>query len=146
MKLLKPCYLVLLNFLLLGHVSADSGQAVLQVDASLSINHQIEFSQAPFILLEGEPSTLAEEGLGGYKVEMLAQVNVDGSYAVTSKIYNYIRSGYNLLAIKTLSLRLNESDRFSIESKSAGPVSMTVEIVKQAQLSSSSSEFGQAIR
>lgn len=146
MKLLTPFYLVLLNFLLLGHVYADSGQAVLQVDASLTINHQIEFSQAPFILLEGEPSTLAEEGLGGYKVEMLAQANVDGSYAVTSKIYNYIRSGYKLLAIKTLNLRLNESGNLNIESKSAGPVSMAIKIVKQAQLSSDSSKFGQSVR
>lgn len=146
MKLLTPFYLVLLNFLLLDHVHADSGQAVLQVDASLTINHQVEFSQAPFILLEGEPSTLAEEGLGGYKVEMLAQANVDGSYAVTSKIYNYIRSGYNLLAIKTLNLRLNESGNLNIESKSAGPVSMAIKIVKQAQLSSDSSKFGQSVR
>ena len=82
---------VLYTLLAFLTVSADVNKQVLQVDASLSIEQQVEFEKAPFVLLEGEPSTLAEEGLGGYKVELIAKVNQDQSYTLYSKIYNYFR-------------------------------------------------------
>jgi hypothetical protein len=122
-----------------------SVKKVLQINASLTINHQQEFVNAPFILIEGEPSTLAEEGLGGYKVEMIAHRNTDGSYTVQNKVYNYTKSGYNLLGIRPLTLLPHRVEQFEFESTSAGPVLLSAEIVQQAEFNADD-QFGQAIR
>ncbi|MBL4663645.1 MAG: hypothetical protein JKY22_08855 [Flavobacteriaceae bacterium] len=127
-------------------VSADVSKKVLQVDASLSIAEQVEFEKAPFILLEGEPSTLAEEGLGGYKVELIAQLNQDQSYTLYSKIYNYTKSGYTLLGTPSIKLKYQSLGLIEFESEVAGPVSLQVEIVKQAEMSTDELGFDQMVR
>ncbi|MBL4796380.1 MAG: hypothetical protein JKY50_03080 [Oleispira sp.] len=127
-------------------VSADVIKKVLQVDASLSIAQQVEFEKAPFVLLEGEPSTLAEEGLGGYKVELIAQLNQDQSYTLYSKIYNYTKSGYNLLGTPSIKLKYQSLGLIEFESEVAGLVSLQVEIVKQAEMNTEELGFDQMVR
>ena len=127
-------------------VSADVIKKVLQVDASLSIAQQVEFEKAPFVLLEGEPSTLAEEGLGGYKVELIAQLNQNQSYTLYSKIYNYTKSGYNLLGTPSIKLKYQSLGLIEFESEVAGLVSLQVEIVKQAEMNTEELGFDQMVR
>jgi hypothetical protein len=127
-------------------VSAEVTKKVLQVDASLSIAQQVEFEKAPFVLLEGEPSTLAEEGLGGYKVELIAQLNQDQSYTLYSKIYNYTKSGYTLLGSPSIKLKYQSLGLIQFESVAAGEVRLEIEIVKQVDMSSEELSFDQMIR
>lgn len=127
-------------------VSADVSKKVLQVDASLSIAEQVEFEKAPFVLLEGEPSTLAEEGLGGYKVELMAKVNQDQSYTLYSKIYNYTNAGYILLGTPIIKLEYHSVGTIEFVSETAGPVTLELEIVKQASMTTDSSNFGESVR
>ena len=127
-------------------VSADVIKKVLQVDVSLSIAQQVEFEKAPFVLLEGEPSTLAEEGLGGYKVELIAQLNQNQSYTLYSKIYNYTKSGYNLLGTPSIKLKYQSLGLIEFESEVAGLVSLQVEIVKQAEMNTEELGFDQMVR
>jgi len=126
--------------------SADMVKKVLQVDASLSIAQQVEFEKAPFVLLEGEPSTLAEEGLGGYKVELIAASNQDKSYTLYSKIYNYTKSGYTLLGTPSIKLEYQSLGLIEFESEAAGPVSLQVEIVRQAEMNTEELSFDQMVR
>jgi hypothetical protein len=137
---------VLYTLLAFLTVSADVNKQVLQVDASLSIEQQVEFEKAPFVLLEGEPSTLAEEGLGGYKVELIAKVNQDQSYTLYSKIYNYTKSGYNLLGSPSIKLEYQSLGLIEFESKTAGSVSLQVEIVKQAEMNTEELDFDDMVR
>ena len=127
-------------------VSAEVTKKGLQVDASLSIAQQVEFEKAPFVLLEGEPSTLAEEGLGGYKVELIAQLNQDQSYTLYSKIYNYTKSGYTLLGSPSIKLKYQSLGLIQFESVAAGEVRLEIEIVKQVDMSSEELSFDQMIR
>jgi hypothetical protein len=127
-------------------VSAEVAKKVLQVDASLSIAQHIEFEKAPFVLLEGESSTLAEEGLGGYKVELIAQLNQDKSYTLYSKVYNYTKSGYTLLGSASIKLKFQSIGVIRFESDTAGEVSLQLEIVKQADMSSKALSFDSMIR
>jgi hypothetical protein len=127
-------------------VSADVNKKVLQVNASLSIAQQAEFEKAPFILLEGEPSTLAEEGLGGYKVELIAKQNQDQSYTLYSKIYNYTKSGYTLLGAPSIKLEYQSLGIMEFESDTAGPVLLQVEIVKQTDMDAEALGFDQIVR
>lgn len=127
-------------------VSADVSKKVLQVDASLSIAQQVEFEKAPFILLEGDPSTLAEEGLGGYKVELTATRNADQSYTLYSKIYNYTKSGYALLGTPSIKLEYQLLGIIEFESDTAGEVRLQVELVKQVDMNSEALGFDQVIR
>ncbi len=126
--------------------SADMVKKVLQVDASLSIAQQVEFEKAPFVLLEGEPSTLAEEGLGGYKVELIAASNQDKSYTLYSKIYNYTKSGYTLLGTPSIKLEYQSLGLIEFESEAAGAVSLQVEIVRQAEMNTEALSFDQMVR
>lgn len=127
-------------------VSADMSKKVLQVDASLSIAQQLEFQKAPFVLLEGEPSTLAEEGLGGYKVELIAKINKDQGYTLSSKIYNYTKDGYTLLGTPSIQLEYQSLGLIEFESETAGTVMLQVEIVKEAEMSAEALEFNQMVR
>jgi hypothetical protein len=127
-------------------VSADVNKKVLQVNASLSIAQQVEFEKAPFILLEDEPSTLAEEGLGGYKVELIAKQNQDQSYTLYSKIYNYTKSGYTLLGTPSIKLEYQSLGIMEFESDAAGPVLLQVEIVKQTDMDAEALGFDQIVR
>jgi len=127
-------------------VSADMTKKVLQVDASLSIAQQIEFEKAPFVLLEGEPSTLAEEGLGGYKVELIAESNQDKSYTLYSKIYNYTKSGYTLLGTPSIKLEYQSLGLIEFESDTAGTVVLQIEIVRQAEMNTEALSFDQMVR
>jgi hypothetical protein len=127
-------------------VSAEVAKKVLQVDASLSIAQQVEFENAPFVLLEGESSTLAEEGLGGYKVELVAQLNQDKSYTLYSKVYNYTKSGYTLLGSPSIKLKFQSIGLIQFESDTAGEVSLQLKIVKQADVSSKALSFDSMIR
>jgi hypothetical protein len=119
---------------------------VLQIFGSLSINDEQEFSNAPFVVLEGEPSTLAEEGLGGYKVVLKAESNVDASYTIYSKIYNYTREGYTLLGTPSIKLEMNSPRTMSFQSEKAGLVSLQLEILEKAEVTQDLSNFGQPIR
>jgi hypothetical protein len=119
---------------------------VLQVNASLAINQNIEFEVAPFVLLEGESSTLAEEGLGGYKVELTANSNQDKSYTFFSKIYSYTKSGYTLLGTPSIKLEYQSAGTIQFVSDIAGPVTLQLEIVKQALMTTDTSDFGENIR
>lgn len=147
---MKPILSIVLSSVLL--LLASHGQAgeslikVLQVNASLSIGQNVEFENAPFILLEGEPSTLAEEGLGGYKVELVAERNQDQSHTLYSKVYNYTKSGYQLLGTPSVKLSYRSMDRIEFISETAGPVILQLEIVEQADMQTDSSDFGQVIR
>lgn len=132
--------------LIAATASADVNKKVLQVDASLSIAQQVEFEKAPFILLEGEPSTLAEEGLGGYKVELIAQQNQDQSYTLYSKIYNYTKSGYTLLGMPSIKLEYQSLGIMEFESDAAGPVLLQVEIVRQTDMDAEALGFDQIVR
>lgn len=132
--------------LIAATASADVNKKVLQVDASLSIAQQVEFEKAPFILLEGEPSTLAEEGLGGYKVELIAQQNQDQSYTLYSKIYNYTKSGYTLLGMPSIKLEYQSLGIMEFESDAAGPVLLQVEIVRQTDMDAEALGFDQVVR
>ena len=127
-------------------VLAEVNKTVLQVDASLLIAQQVEFEKAPFVLLEGEPSTLTEEGLGGYKVELIAQLNKDKSYTLSSKIYNYTKAGYVLLGTPSIKLEYQTLGLIEFESDTAGVISLQVEIVKQALMTTDSTDFGNSIR
>jgi len=127
-------------------VSADVNKRVLQVDASLSIAQQVEFENAPFVLLEGEPSTLAEEGLGGYKVELIAQMDSDQSYILHSKIYNYTKSGYNLLGAESIKLQYQSLGKVAFESKAFGSVLLQLKIVRQAEMPMDTENFGESVR
>ena len=126
--------------------ASESLKKVLQVNASLSIGQQVEFENAPFILLEGEPSTLAEEGLGGYKVEIIAERNQNQSHALYSKVYNYTKSGYQLLGMPSIKLKYRSRGRIEFVSETAGSVILQLEIVEQADMETDSRNFGQAIR
>lgn len=126
--------------------SADMVKKVLQVDVSLSIAQQIEFEKAPFVLLEGEPSSLAEEGLGGYKVELIAALNQDKSYTLYSKIYNYTKSGYTLLGTPSIKLEYQSLGLIEFESETAGTVVLQIEIVRQAEMNTEALNFDQAVR
>ena len=126
--------------------TSESLKKVLQVNASLSIGQQVEFENAPFILLEGEPSTLAEEGLGGYKVEIIAERNQNQSHTLYSKIYNYTKSGYQLLGMPSIKLKYRSRGRIEFVSETAGSVILQLEIVEQADMETDSRNFGQAIR
>ncbi len=147
---MKPILSIVLSSVLL--LLASHGQAsessikVLQVDASLSIGQQVEFEDVPFILLEGESSTLAEEGLGGYKVELVAERNQDQSHTLYSKIYNYTKSGYQLLGTPSVRLSFRSMGSIEFVSETAGAVNLQLEIVKQADMQTDSSDFGQTIR
>ncbi len=144
----KRCAFVVVIYGLLSliAVSADMNKRVLQVDASLSIAQQVEFEDAPFVLLEGEPSTLAEEGLGGYKVELIAQVNSDQSYTLYSKIYNYTKSGYNFLGTESIKVQYQSLGKIEFESEAFGLVALQVEVVKQAEMQMDTDNFGEAVR
>lgn len=145
--ILKTAFIVAFYGLLaLTTVSAEVGKKVLQVDASLAISQQVEFEKAPFVLLEGEPSTLVEEGLGGYKVELTAQLNQDKSYTLYSKIYNYTKSGYTLLGTPSIKLEYQSAGTIEFVSEIAGPVTLQLEIVKQASMTTDTSGFGESIR
>ena len=137
---------VFYSLLALITVSADMTKKVLQVDASLSIAQQVEFEKAPFVLLEGEPSTLAEEGLGGYKVELIAELNQDKSYTLYSKIYNYTKSGYTLLGTPSLKLEYQSLGLIEFESDTAGTVVLQIEIVRQAEMNTEELSFDQLVR
>ena len=137
---------VIYGLLALMTASAEVGKKVLQVDASLAISQQVEFEAAPFVLLEDEPSTLAEEGLGGYKVELIAQLNQDKSYTLYSKIYNYTKSGYTLLGTPSIKLEYQSVGTIEFVSETAGPVTLQLEIVKQASMTTDTSGFGESIR
>lgn len=126
--------------------ASESLKKVLQVNASLSIGQQVEFENAPFILLEGEPSTLAEEGLGGYKVEIIAERNQNQSHTLYSKVYNYTKSGYQLLGMPSIKLKYRSRGRIEFVSETAGSVILQLEIVEQADMETDSRNFGQAIR
>lgn len=134
------------SLLALVTVSADMTKKVLQVDASLSIAQQVEFEKAPFVLLEGEPSTLAEEGLGGYKVELIAAANQDKSYTLYSKIYNYTKSGYTLLGTPSIKLEVQSLGFIEFESETAGTINLQVEIVRQTEMSTEALGFDQRVR
>jgi len=127
-------------------VSAEANKQVMQVDASLSFAQQLEFEKVPFILLEGEPSTLSEEGLGGYKVELLAYTNQDKTFTLNSKIYKYTKSGYTLLGTPSIKLKYQVLGLIELESASAGHIELQVEIVKQAEMATDSDGFGEAVR
>lgn len=127
-------------------VFADVSKKVWQVDTSLSIAQQVEFRKAPFVLLEGEPSTLAEEGLGGYKVELTAELNKDQSYTVYTKIYNYTKSGYTLLGAPSIKLEYQTLGLIEFESETAGTVVLQVEVVKEAEVSAEALGFDQRVR
>jgi hypothetical protein len=126
--------------------ASESLKKVLQVNASLSIGQQVEFENAPFILLEGEPSTLAEEGLGGYKVEIIAERNQNQSHTLYSKVYNYTKSGYQLLGMPSIKLKYRSLGSIEFVSETAGSVILQLEIVEQADMQTDSRNFGQAIR
>jgi hypothetical protein len=126
--------------------SADVSKKVLQVDTSLSIAQNIEFEKAPFVLLEGEISTLAEEGLGGYKVELMAKLNQDKSYTLYSKIYNYTKAGYTFLGAPSIKLEYQSLGLIEFESQAAGLVSLQVEVVKQAEMNTEELSFDQLVR
>ena len=126
--------------------ASESLKKVLQVNASLSIGQQVEFENAPFILLEGEPSTLAEEGLGGYKVEIIAERNQNQSHTLYSKVYNYTKSGYQLLGMPSIKLKYRSRGRIEFVSETAGSVILQLEIVEQEDMETDSRNFGQAIR
>lgn len=147
---MKPILSIVLSSVLLLLVShgqaSESSIKVLQVDASLSIGQQVEFEDVPFILLEGESSTLAEEGLGGYKVELVAERNQDQSHTLYSKIYNYTKSGYQLLGTPSVRLSFRSMGSIEFVSETAGAVNLQLEIVKQADMQTDSSDFGQTIR
>lgn len=149
-NIIKTLRLSTIAILYLGifafNANAADQKMVLQVDASLAINQQVEFGSAPFVLLEGEPSTLAEEGLGGYKVELLAERNQDKSYTVFSKIYNYTKSGYTLLGVPSLKLEYQTLGVINFESETAGAVVLELEIVKRAAMTVDTSDFGNSIR
>jgi len=119
---------------------------VLQINGSLMINNELEFSQAPFVVVEGDSSTLEEEGLGGYKVVLVAEPNIDASYTISSKIYNYTLKGYTLLGTPSIKLEMNSPGRIEFQSEKAGPVSLQLEIVEKAQVTQDLSNFGQPIR
>jgi len=146
--LIQQIHLGLLFIGLLLSLSAQSSdqKAVLQVDANLAINQQVEFEAAPFVLLEGEPSTLAEEGLGGYKVELTANRNLDKSFTLYSKIYNYTKSGYTLLGTPSIKLEYQTAGTIEFASETAGSVILQLEIVKQASMTTNTSDFGESIR
>lgn len=127
-------------------VAADVSKKVLQVDASLSIAQHVHFEKAPFVLLEGESSTLAEEGLGGYKVELIAQLNQNQSYTLYSKIYAYTEAGYTLLGKPSIKLKYQTLGLIEFESKTSGIVSLQVEIVKQAKMMTDAGSFGEPVR
>lgn len=137
---------IIYSFFAFINASADMTKKVLQVDAALSIAQQVEFKNAPFILLEGEPSTLAEEGLGGYKVELIAHSNKDQSYHLYSKIYNYTKSGYNLLGTPSIKLQYQSLGIIEFESKTAGTIVLEVEIVKEAEMNVDALGFDHTIR
>lgn len=140
-------YTVLFSLLMVNQgYAAEAFAQVLQVDASLSINEQVEFEAVPFVLLEGESSTLAEEGLGGYKVELTANSNQDKSYTLFSKIYSYTKSGYTLLGTPSIKLEYQSAGTIQFVSDSAGPVTLQLEIVKQALMTTDTSDFGENIR
>jgi hypothetical protein len=126
--------------------AAEVFAKVLQVNASLAINQNIEFEVAPFVLLEGESSTLAEEGLGGYKVELTANSNQDKSFTLFSKIYSYTKSGYTLLGTPSIKLEYHSAGTIQFVSEIAGPVTLQLEIVKQALMTTDTSDFGENIR
>ena len=119
---------------------------VLQIDGTLIINNEYEFSSAPFVVVEGQPSTLEEEGLGGYKVELTAQSNIDDSYTIYSKVYNYTLQGYTLLGTPSIKLEMNSPGQIAFESEKAGPVVLTLEAVKRAEVTEDISGFGQPVR
>jgi hypothetical protein len=127
-------------------VSAEANKKVLQVDASLSFAQQLEFEKVPFILLEGEPSTLSEEGLGGYKVELLAYANQDKTFTLSSKIYKYTKSGYTLLGTPSIKLKYQVLGLIEFESASVGHIELQVEIVKLAEMATDNDGFGEAVR
>jgi hypothetical protein len=133
---------------LLFSITAQSleQKLVLQVDGSLSINQQVEFEKAPFVLLENEPSTLAEEGLGGYKVELTAERNQDESFTVFSKIYTYTKSGYTLLGTPSIKLEYQSLGTIEFVSEVSGPVIFQLEIVKKAEMTTDTSDFGDNVR
>jgi hypothetical protein len=140
-------YTVLFSLLMVNQgYAAEAFAQVLQVDASLAINQQVEFETAPFVLLEGEPSTLAEEGLGGYKVELTANRNLDKSFTLYSKIYNYTKSGYTLLGTPSIKLEYQTAGTIEFSSETAGSVILQLEIVKQASMTTNTSDFGESIR
>jgi len=134
------------SLLSLLSVSAEANKKVLQVDASLSFAQQLEFEKVPFILLEGEPSTLSEEGLGGYKVELIAESNQDKSYTLYSKIYNYTKSGYTLLGTPSIKLEYQSLGLIEFESDTAGTVVLQIEIVRQAEMNTEELSFDQMVR
>ena len=149
LSIMKSIMTVLFAALLLltNQAQADQPQAmVLQVDGSLSINQQIEFDKAPFVLLENEPSTLAEEGLGGYKVELIASRNHDESYTLFSRIYTYTKSGYTLLGTPSIKLEYQSLGIIEFDSETAGPVVLQLEVVQQAVMTSDTSNFGGNVR
>lgn len=119
---------------------------VLQINGSLTINNVQEFVQAPFVVVEGDSSTLEEEGLGGYKVILEASSNIDASYTIYSKIYNYTLEGYTLLGTPSIKLEMNSPGMVQFESEKAGPVSLQLEIVEKAQVTQDLTNFGQPVR
>lgn len=154
-KIFAPCMsaqLISAQLLLaIGLLFSTSAQSleqklVLQVDGSLSINQQVEFEEAPFVLLENEPSTLAEEGLGGYKVELTAERNQDQSFTVFSRIYTYTKSGYTLLGTPSIKLEYQSLGTIEFVSEVSGPVLLQLEIVKKAEMTTDTSVFGEGIR
>ena len=119
---------------------------VLQINGSLNIGSEQEFSNAPFVVVEGDSSTLEEEGLGGYKVTLVAEPNIDASYTVYSKIYNYTLQGYTLLGTPSIKLEMNSPGTMSFQSEKAGFVSLQLEIVEKAEVTQDISNFGQPVR
>lgn len=137
---------VIYSLMSLMPVSAEAKKMVIQVDASLSFAQEVEFEKAPFVLLEGESSTLAEEGLGGYKVELLAQVNQDQTFTLYSKVYKYTKSGYTLLGTPSIKLEYQVLALLEFESEIAGQVVLQVKVVRQAEMTMSTKDFGDSVR
>lgn len=127
-------------------VSAEPNQMVFQVDASLSFGQNVQFTKAPFVLLEGEPSTLAEEGIGGHKVELIVKSNGENVYTLQSRIFNYTKSGYSLLGSRNLKLRYEEVGELEFEIEAVGQVFFQAEIVKRAKMKTNTEEFAKPIR
>ena len=132
-------------FILSASILANAAD-VLQINGTLIINDSEEFTNAPFVVLEDETSTLEEEGLGGYRVELSASSNIDESYTVYSKIYTYTQEGFTLLGGPSIKLEINNPGKIHFESEKAGPVQLALEIVRKEELTEDISDFGQPVR
>jgi hypothetical protein len=149
-KHVKLSWFLIVTFLVAvistGSVSAEPNQMVFQVDASLSFGEKVQFTKAPFVLLEGEPSTLAEEGIGGHKVELVVKSNGENVYTLQSRIFNYTKSGFNLLGSRNLKLRYEDLGELEFKVEPVGRVAFQAKIVKRAMMTIDSNEFNRVVR